>query len=146
MESFKIANFEKVDTGIAFPRFRSLSRQECNTLRARLIRLLNLKNADYSSIFNALSHEAATLGAICADDQQFDLRSALGEAGLSPPSQVFLNWGKLDNVDQMSLSDFAKYFSDIWYPAIDDLEVFDDGVTWCCIISHDGAVSIKKLR
>jgi hypothetical protein len=35
----------------------------------------------------------------------------------------------------------AHYFSDLWYPGADDIDLFDASVSWVVAIRHDGAVS-----
>ncbi len=40
----------------------------------------------------------------------------------------------------MKLDDLNKYFYDIWYPVVEDIEIFDRECNWMILISHDGDV------
>ena len=43
-------------------------------------------------------------------------------------------------IDEMKLDDLNKYFYDIWYPVVEDIEIFDRECNWMILISHDGDV------
>ena len=34
----------------------------------------------------------------------------------------------------------SKYFSDIWYPSTDDIDVFDSSVSWILSVNHEGEI------
>lgn len=56
-------------------------------------------------------------------------------------SNVFINWYRFDDIDKMSLKDLDQYFYDIWFPATDDIDIFDDTFKWIVSIFHDGIIS-----
>jgi hypothetical protein len=62
------------------------------------------------------------------------------------PKKVYLNWYRFDDIDQIDLAALDQYFSDIWYPGSDDLDVFDDSTDWIVSIAHFGKIRFFKKR
>ena len=53
---------------------------------------------------------------------------------------MLINFCRFDDIDEMKLDDLNKYFYDIWYPVVEDIEIFDRECNWMILISHDGDV------
>jgi len=66
--------------------------------------------------------------------------------GISAEKKVYVNWYRYDNVDEIQFVDLTKYFDDIWYPGLDDIDIFDATFSWILSISHDGAVRSARLK
>ena len=39
----------------------------------------------------------------------------------------------------------VRWFDDLWYPAADDLEIFDASCSWLVSVAHDGAVGVVRF-
>ena len=52
---------------------------------------------------------------------------------------------KFNHLYQSILNDTDSYFDDIWYPDADDIDVFDDTVTWILSVAHSGQNKLLKL-
>lgn len=44
---------------------------------------------------------------------------------IKPQTNVYINWYRYDQVDEMAFVDLDKCFADIWYPGPDDIDIFD---------------------
>jgi len=64
--------------------------------------------------------------------------------GLPIPHEVYINDHKFEHLDVMLFSNFSKYFTDIWYPSADDIEIFDSSLNYIVAIRHYGALYYKK--
>ena len=80
-----------------------------------------------------------------AEDDQFDLRKVLDELGFVLSEVTYLNWNRFDDIDEISTSELLNHFSDIWYPATDDLEMIDAQMQWVIAVHHSGTVKALKL-
>ena len=76
--------------------------------------------------------------------QDFNISNLMNKFRITPPDKVYINWYRFDEIDQMEFVDVARYFGDIWYPTSDDIELFDDSLTWILSVSHDGFISIWR--
>jgi hypothetical protein len=59
---------------------------------------------------------------------------------------VYVSWDALrGQVDDIAFADLARYFAWIWYPASDDIQIFDESFSWLLVIGHEGDVSLARL-
>ena len=63
-----------------------------------------------------------------------------------PAATVYINWRHFESLDEMAFVALAKYFDDIWYAGADDIDIFDDTLSWVLSVRHDGEVRALKLR
>lgn len=47
---------------------------------------------------------------------------------------------------RFDFNDIVKYFSDIWYPSVDDIIIFDDSYKVCMMIRHDGVIYLLNKK
>ena len=145
MEQFKIQNFADNITE-SFPPFAALSPLECGNIRRQFRDALGLPSDSNPLV---IVSELVKRQSICHDtdaaDEGFDLRELFCAIGINPHKDVFVNWYRFDDIDRLQFADLSKYFSDIWYPVSDDIEVFDDSLVWVVSIRHDGCISCLKI-
>ena len=145
MEQFKIDNFVRA-FGNGFPDYRCLSGTECADLFSRLATRLGLPTTIQGlDLLIELSKLGVVLPGVSAESDDFVLSRTISDSGIVSEPSVFLNWYRFDNVDQLQLTDLTKYFDDIWYPAADDIDVFDTTLSWVISIRHDGMVFLVRL-
>src|SRR3990167_2903915 len=80
---------------------------------------------------------------IRADSPNFNLTSVFEYFNLNPAGEIYVNWYRFDKIDRFKLKDLCEYFSYIWYPGSDDIELFCEDISWMLSISHDGYISLK---
>ncbi len=39
----------------------------------------------------------------------------------------------------------SRWFDDIWYPASDDIDLFDSTLDWILSVSHSGLIDLRRL-
>ena len=49
------------------------------------------------------------------------------------------------DIEFLELND-NPYFSDIWYPSVDDIIIFDDSYKICMMIRHDGVIYLLNKK
>ena len=84
-------------------------------------------------------------GDMNSNDENFDLSAALSSMKIKCPENVFVNWYRYDNIDKFNLLDLTRYFDDIWYPELDDVDIFDDSFTWIVSVAHSGRITFAKF-
>ncbi|HTB96571.1 MAG TPA: hypothetical protein VK716_06155 [Terracidiphilus sp.] len=140
MEAFKVQNFERVHGANSFPAFRSLAREETNHTLTQLKRGLGLPH-DLSTedVLHAVDRLSVLVEGVDASEVIFDLRAVLDRLGFSA-TKVLVNWGRFESMDEFETKDLCNFFTDIFYPSADDLEILDSNVAWLLSIRHHGAV------
>lgn len=140
MEAFKIALFEQ-EYVYSFPSYRSLPLSEAQALQARIASRFGLKASRAPTEFaSALASRQTYSHGVNAEDN-FSLLPMLTALGITPLPELFINWGRFEELDTFQTADVARYFNNLWYPVADDIDLFDASVNWVVSIRHDGVVS-----
>jgi hypothetical protein len=122
-----------------------LTPNDCAQFRSTVAGRLGLTaQAEPLELLETLQARAEYFSGVNAE-QEFDLPGLTSELGFTPHADVLVNWHRFDQIDRLALSDFSKYFDDIWYPGSDYIEVFDESVDWLVLVRHDGVVSAVSL-
>lgn len=139
MERFKIELYEQ-EYGKSFPSFKHLSNEECEIIKKiffldfqvendlELIKIIE-KKAIYVDNFNA------------NDEQNFNLKRMFQYLNRDC-LKVYVNWFRFDDIDEIAFDDFCTFFYDIWFPGVDDIDLFDESYSWIVSIRHDGVIYI----
>ena len=135
MFEWKLSQFLE-EHGKKFPHYTSLSIEECIAVKRKVAGLVEKseeKNpVEILKALDAVSKE--TESDPCSAG--FNLQPWKGHFG----SSVCINWGKFDEIDEMSFDDLSRYFDDIWFPSADDIEIFDRSFKCFLLVRHWCAV------
>jgi len=146
MEKRNIEGFENAFPGKIFPEFRSLGDAEMQSIRATIKRSLSLPETfDKLQLVHAIAERTKFCEGYDANDECFSLEKFLKEAGISVEAKVFINFRQFDEVDELYFDDVERFFQYMWYPASDDIDIFDNTLSWIVSISHDGEVFLVRL-
>ena len=135
MDQIKLENFRK-EYGFEMPIFRSLPAGECLKIRENLLHKFSLNNIDEFFKIDKFSK----LDGFNADEVNFDLMTAFSELGIATPNEICINFNKFESIDILRFDDLSKFFSDIWYPSLDDIEIFDINLSFIFSVRHYGAI------
>lgn len=80
-----------------------------------------------------------------AESIGFSITKILILKSVKVPGFIYLNWYRYDKIDKISLKEIEKYFLDIWYPELDDIDIFDDSFSWILSITHFGCIKFLKI-
>lgn len=146
MDKLKYENFLKTYPGAKFPAWQPLEPDVAKEKKVALTRKLKLPaHADGLTVVKQLN----ALGEICkgfnAKLDKFRVGQVLSEVNIRPSGKIYLNWYRFDDIDQLNFSDLDMYFSDIWYPDLDDLDIFDNSLDWIISITHSGDLKLVRL-
>lgn len=145
MNEIKVQNFSKEHPDIRFPGWRSLSAQEAAEIRAQLAHRIGAReDLNEIALTRLILDRGIFIKELNALDVGFSLCALLANLDIVPRPNVFLNWHHFDDIDQMRLEDVDKFFEYLWYPSADDLDLFDDSLSWLLSISHDGDIKIAR--
>ena len=135
MDQIKLENFRK-EYGFEMPIIRSLSSDECLKIREKLLHKFGLKNIDEFFKIDKFNK----LDGFNADEANFDLKTAFSELSIATPNEICINFNKFENIDILHFDDLSKFFSDVWYPSLDDIEIFDINLSFIFSVRHYGAI------
>ena len=76
------------------------------------------------------------------NEQDFNIKKIFQHLDKDVTFKVYINWFRFDNIDQMKFNDFSTYFYDIWFPSVDDIDLFDESYSWIVSIRHDGMIYV----
>lgn len=143
MDQIKKVNYLRDNPAGSFPDVEQVPPKEVQRLRDRISTLVRAEGTpDGPELIKTIRTMSTALEACDANASDFSIREVLAERGLHPTAKVYLNWGPLERLDRMFLDDLDKLFPYIWYPASDDIEVFDHDAKWILSVAHDGTVMI----
>ncbi len=147
METFKIEHFKAENPERAFPRFKHLTPIKCSELRTNIVKALGLSpQIDSLTLLRSIADAATPVAEVNADQDGFDLSALLSVLDIRVDSEVFINWRRFDDIDQMPLQELSTHFDSIWYPSSDDIEIFDSSASWFVLIRHDGTVRVLRSK
>jgi len=135
MDQIKLENFRK-EYGFEMPIIRSLLSDECLKIREKLLHKFGLKNIDEFFKIDKFNK----LDGFNADEANFDLKTAFSELSIATPNEICINFNKFENIDILHFDDLSKFFSDVWYPSLDDIEIFDINLSFIVLVRHYGAI------
>ena len=137
MDQIKLENFRK-EHGFEMPIIRSLSPDECLKIKENLLHKFSLNDSEIDEFFKI--DKFSKLDGFNADEVNFDLKTAFNELGIATPNEICINFNKFENIDILHFDDLSKFFSDIWYPSLDDIEIFDINLSFIISVRHYGAI------
>ena len=145
MENFKIKNFNDFYKGnLSFPKYKKLSNKKLSTIQKKLLSQLHLSEDSDSdillSLIKAIQKKSVFIENYNAQEENFSLDQLFNSLKINTLPQVYINWYRFDDVDEINFKDFCKYFDDIWYPSSDDIDLFDDSYNWIITITHSGEI------
>lgn len=140
MDQHKIENFVKAHPGVAFPAYLHLDDNHASAIRDAIAKSVDSPELDGLALVKKLRAVSTEAISIQAGESAFSVGGLLSELGIKSREKVYLNWYRFDDIDQIGLADLDQYFSDIWYPGTDDLDIFDDSAGWIVSIAHHGKV------
>jgi hypothetical protein len=147
MDTIKIENFNKEYPNKHFPSYKTLSTTETvGIIETVSAQLKMLPNSSSLELVEALRKKSSAIPDINAESDDFDLKSVFLKMEVSPMEQIFINWYRFDKIDAIGLNDLLTYFDDIWYPATDDIDIFDASFSWVISICYSGEVMILKFN
>lgn len=141
MEKFKLDNFKTLYHR-NMPIVKNLSLHDSEELTTKLFNNLYIKKEDYFLCEENLGF--VKIEHLNAEINEINWNKIFQVIGLPIPHEVYINDHKFEHLDVMLFSNFSKYFTDIWYPSADDIEIFDSSLNYIVAIRHYGALYYKK--
>ena len=135
MDQIKLENFRK-EHGFEMPIVRSLLPGECIKIRENLLHKFSLNDIDDFFKIDKFSK----LDGFNADEVNFDLKVVFNKLDIATPNEICINFNKFESIDILHFDDLFKFFSDIWYPSLDDIEIFDINLSFIFSVRHYGAI------
>jgi len=146
MDEFKIENFLASHEGKQFPSYRPLTADQADAIRKKLLDRLGIDPHENGlTLVCHLAQMEKSAQEFSVQDSGFDLTKVLDSLEVHPETNVYINWYRFDRIDEIAAADLHQYFDDIWYPAVDDIDLFDATLSWVLSVSHDGKVRATKL-
>lgn len=144
MDEIKIENFRRTGSG-QFPTFVALHSDRCRELLRKVAVFCKMPaDTDGLGLVSQLVGMSTVIEVLDESACPVDLYDMLKSQGIHPFREVFVNWDRFRTIDSIGLADLSEYFFDIWYPSSDDIDIFDESVSWVMSVSHHGTVSIAK--
>ena len=135
MHQIKLENFRK-EYGFDMPIIRSLPAGECLKIRENLLHKFSLDDIDEFFKIDKFSK----LDSFNADEANFDLKAIFRKLNIATPNKICINFNKFESIDIFRFGDLDKFFSDIWYPSLDDIEIFDINLSFIFSVRHYGTI------
>ncbi|OGP14081.1 MAG: hypothetical protein A2052_00765 [Deltaproteobacteria bacterium GWA2_54_12] len=146
MDKFKIEIFERENPLKRFPSFRPLSADEQRVIALKISGKLGIGMQDNLSIIaKAIIQQGIPIKDFNAQDENFTLLQLLSSLNIKPENNVFIDWWfKYGDMDEIAFADLNEYFTEMWFPGPDDIDIFDSTFDWIIHIDHEGYISLIK--
>ena len=135
MDQIKLENFRK-EHGFEMPIVRSLSLDECIKIRENLLHKFSLDDIDEFFKIDKFNK----FDGFNADEENFDLKAVFSKLDIATPNEICINFNKFESIDILHFDDLSKFFSDTWYPSLDDIEIFDINLSFIFSVRHYGEI------
>jgi hypothetical protein len=139
MEEFKILLFES-EYKLSFPGYEVLSTSACEKLINSIAGKHQIDISNFEQQLTSMQSFYKRTDAL----EGFNLLNTLTELKIKPLSKVFLNWYRYEKIDVFKIDDVDNYFYSIWFPSSDDIDLFDESLSWILSIRHDGFIGYIK--
>ncbi len=147
MDQIKIDDFKRDYPNEPFPSYKKLSKDETLEIRRALAtKMGRAPSVDPLELVKTIALRSSEMPAINAEDEGLNLSSLLAQSAIKPSLRVLINWYRFDDIDQLAFDDLSKYLQDLWYPAADAIDIFDETLNWILSIDYSGAISLLKLN
>src|SRR5262249_2726244 len=141
MDEFKRDNFAKEYPGRRFPDVEEVESSQVARIRTKLAAIVEAKSSEPSAELTCgLSKRQRLVQGVNAELTGFSLRQVFEQENLLVPERVLINWHWFERLDRVASEDLVRYFDDFWYPAADDIEIFDEDLSWILSVHHYGAI------
>ncbi|MCU1271432.1 MAG: hypothetical protein JWN74_2726 [Acidobacteriaceae bacterium] len=145
MDEIKIKNFIVAHPGVSLPKFHHVQPDECESLRVAMSKKMGLAaTATGLELLNSIEKRAPPIPNVIPSDESFRPARLLHEKKIEA-EQIYINWYQFDDIDEMALGEFSISFHDLWYPASDDIELFDQSLEWILLVRHFDVVQFARL-
>ncbi|MBE0302022.1 hypothetical protein [Leptospira interrogans] len=146
MEEIKIENFIATYPYKVFPYWKALSIQECVKIKKEIILKLNLpSNVTDLNLIKLIEKKGVFKDTLDLDHSENIKITLANNLPSTKNKLIYINWYRMDRIDQMYLIDLINNFDDIWYPSVDDIDIIDMSVSWILSTSHFGEIKLTDL-
>ena len=146
MEQFKFDFFKKEHSSQTM-NVVTLSKAECDKVFASFCSAYNMEKQERNQVFDIIQDKGIPVNFTNAEDKNFDLSCLISEnCKRQLPTHLYVCWDCFYAIDRFDYNDIVKYFSDIWYPSVDDIIIFDDSYNVCMMIRHDGVIYLLNKK
>lgn len=143
MQQFKVDYFKREWPGTMFPNYYSLNDEELLIIQNKLFtKFLSNKNGDLLELVQKIEAIGLAVDLVNAMNESFSLLDLFSKKNIYSNDFVYINWYRFDDIDRINFSDLDKFFDDIWYPGSDDIDIFDDSISWILSVKHDGTLAL----
>lgn len=146
MQKHKIKHFKAEYSDRDFPKFKKLKKKEIINIRKKLLFSFELNLfKDISEYCNSINLKQKEITDFYAESEDFNLKEVFNYLSINPKKKVYLEWFFYPfEMDQVYFNDLCKYFDDMWYPSVDDMNIFDETYSWIVTVTHYGNIKYYK--
>lgn len=143
MENFKIEHFKEDNPSKEFPWYKTLSSDEAKIVYEEISNKVGI-NVNPDQLVIKIDEIGTPIKSFNAANEDFTLSKVFEALNISPNKNVFINWYRFDDIDEMCLEDLNQHFDDVWYPGSDDIDIFDANFSWILSVSHSGTIKFLE--
>jgi len=146
MEEFKIEHYNKVNKEKPFPKFSSLEATECLLIKERILIKIQNKTSFKTDVelMISLRENSTSIPDFNASTAGFNLREVFEKYQILVPEEIYINWYRFDKIDRFKFADLNNNFGFIWYPGVDDIDMFSEELNWIISIDDSGFIYLFK--
>ncbi len=144
MQAFKNELFLRENPGIALPSYVALTDTEATEVIEKLLLRAGRPSGTRQEIIQMLFEQSESIEGLNLKEVNAPLEEVFYKAGIVTGPSLYVEWGTLCDIDRFQTDDLKDHFYDVWYPSSDDIEIFDETLSWVMFVRHFGGVKIWR--
>ena len=128
----------------ALPRYVTLTDTEGTEVIEKLLLRAGCPSGTPLEIIQMLFEQSKSIEGLKLKEVNAPLEELFYKAGIVAGLSLYVEWGSLCDIDRFQTDDLKDHFYDVWYPSSDDIEIFDETLSWIMFVRHYGRVEIWR--
>ncbi len=146
MDPFKRANFGRDYPDIEFPSYSILTVEQVAALRGELLRRCLVDICETFAYYIGSVENVKHVADWNATDQDFNLENLCHKLRIKPDNTLYIEWTANREFIAIDCRCLSSYWEYIWYPAIDDIVLFDKTCSWLVAIDPEGYIYYRTCE
>ena len=144
MDDFKFEIFKNENPNTPLFKVFQLPSNKVQRIQQELFRSLKIEGENIRELERRLYDEAKVI-VQSIPETNFSMHDIFRSIQVDSEF-IYVTWDSFVNIDKFRLPDFCRWFEYIWYPSSDDIDIFNDDLTWILHVYHYETIALTCLK
>lgn len=144
MDRFKFEIFKKENPKTPMFEVVPLTLDKIQIIQKKLFQLLNIEDNNIQELEKRI-YQIANVLIPSIPENNFSIKELFYNLNVES-NFLYVTWDSFKTIDRFKLTDFCQWFEYIWYPSSDDIDIFNDDLTWILQVYHYETIALAQLE